>query len=116
MDQIRVVGVDVGKTSFHVVDVDGYGVLQLKMRCSGTQLLALMAKLTDCLVAIEACCGAHDLAWEIAPLARSCAQPTMMRVREVPQTGRIHLGRLRRQDLKMPSKLGRTIHFLSPDP
>jgi transposase len=68
MDQITVVGVDIGKTSFHVVAVDAAGAVQLKRRCSRTQLLALMAKLTNCLVAMEACCGAHHLAREIAPL------------------------------------------------
>ena len=71
MDQIRVVGVDIGKTSFHVVAVDGSGAVQLKRRCSRAQLLALMAKLTDCLVAMEACCGAHHLAREISPLGHN---------------------------------------------
>lgn len=71
MDQIRVVGVDIGKTSFHVVAVDGSGAVQLKRRCSRAQLLALLAKLTDCLVAMEACCGAHHLAREIAPLGHN---------------------------------------------
>ena len=30
MDQIKVIGVDIGKTSFHVVAVDGAGAVQLK--------------------------------------------------------------------------------------
>ena len=68
MDQIKVIGVDIGKTSFHVVAVDGAGAVQLKRRCSRAQLMALMGKLTNCLVAMEACCGAHHLAREIAPL------------------------------------------------
>lgn len=68
MDQITVVGVDIGKTSFHVVAVDASGAVQLKRRCSRAQLLAFMGKLTDCLIAMEACCGAHHLAREIAPL------------------------------------------------
>jgi transposase len=68
VDQITVVGVDIGKTSFHVVAVDASGAVQLKRRCSRAQLLVLMGKLTDCLIAMEACCGAHHLAREIAPL------------------------------------------------
>lgn len=66
MDQITVVGLDIGKTSFHVVAVDASGAVQLKRRCSRAQLMALMAKLTDCRVAMEACCGAHHLARAIA--------------------------------------------------
>jgi len=65
MDEIKLVGVDIGKTAFHVVGVDASGAVQLKRRCSRAQLLALMGKLTECVVAMEACCGAHHLARQI---------------------------------------------------
>lgn len=68
MDEIKLVGVDIGKSAFHLVGVDASGAVQLKRRCSRPQLLALMAKLTDCVVAMEACCGAHHLARQIIPL------------------------------------------------
>ncbi len=68
MDEIKLVGVDIGKTAFHVVGVDASGAVQLKRRCSRAQLLALMGKLTECVVAMEACCGAHHLARQIMPL------------------------------------------------
>lgn len=66
MDEIKLVGVDIGKSAFHVVGVDTSGAVQLKRRCSRPQFLALMAKLTDCVVAMEACCGAHHLARQIS--------------------------------------------------
>jgi transposase len=68
MDEIKLVGVDIGKTAFHLVGVDASGAVQLKRRCSRAQLLALMGKLTECVVAMEACCGAHHLARQIMPL------------------------------------------------
>jgi transposase len=67
MDQIKLVGVDIGKSAFHVIGVDASGAVQLKRRCSRAQLLALMGKLTECIVAMEACCGAHHLARQIMP-------------------------------------------------
>ena len=68
MDQIKLVGVDIGKSAFHVVGVDASGAVQLKRRCSRAQLLALMGRLAECIVAMEACCGAHHLARQIMPL------------------------------------------------
>jgi transposase len=59
--QIAVLGIDLGKNSCSIVglDVGGAVVLRRGMRREG--IIKLAAKLKPCVVAIEACCGAHHL-------------------------------------------------------
>jgi transposase len=58
---IRTIGIDLGKTTFHVVGIDEHGKIALKKRFSRAQLLAHTANLPCCLIGMEACCGAHHL-------------------------------------------------------
>ncbi len=55
-----------GKTSFHLVALDATGAIQWKKKVSRTQLMRQMEALPRCLVGMEACCGAHHLARELA--------------------------------------------------
>jgi transposase len=59
--EIRTLGLDLGKTSFHAVGFDGRGHVVLRRRFSRPQLLRFMTTLPPCLVGMEACCGAHHL-------------------------------------------------------
>src|ERR1700744_6226163 len=59
---IRTIGIDLGKTVFHLVALDEYGKIVGRKRCSRTQLLTYMGNTPACLVGMEACCGAHLLA------------------------------------------------------
>ena len=59
---IKVVGIDLGKTSFHLHAVDDRGQTQITKKQTRNQLKATMSKLSPCLVGIEACAGAHDWA------------------------------------------------------
>ena len=59
--EIRTLGLDLGKTSFHAVGCDARGQVVLRRRFSRPQLLRFMATLPSCLVGMEACCGAHHL-------------------------------------------------------
>ncbi len=59
--QIRTVGIDIGKTVFHLVAMDERGKVVAKKRFSRPQLVAYTANLQACLVGMEACCGAHYL-------------------------------------------------------
>ena len=68
MMEAAVIGIDIGKTSFHLVAVDGSGAIQWKKKFSRTQLMRHMASLPGCLVGMEACCGAHHLARELTAL------------------------------------------------
>jgi transposase len=59
--QIAVLGIDLGKNSCSIVglDVGGAVVLRRSMRREG--VIKLAAKLKPCVVAMEACCGAHHV-------------------------------------------------------
>src|SRR5512147_36010 len=57
--QIASFGIDLGKTTFHLVALDTHGTVVIKKKFSRKQLLAYTANLPLALVGIEACSGAH---------------------------------------------------------
>jgi len=59
--QVSVLGVDLGKNVCSVVGLDASGAVVLRRRAKRETLVALAAKLPRCVVAMEACCGAHHL-------------------------------------------------------
>jgi transposase len=68
MTEVAVVGIDIGKTSFHLIGLDVAGSIQWKKKLSRPQLMRHMAALPRSLVGMEACCGAHHLARELSAL------------------------------------------------
>jgi transposase len=56
---ISSVGIDLGKTTFHLVALDDHGKVVIKQKFSRKQLLAYTANLGSALVGVEACSGAH---------------------------------------------------------
>src|ERR1700704_75 len=60
--KLHVLGIDLGKTVFHLVGLDSTGRLVIRKKCSRTQLLAFTANLEVQLIGMEACSGAHFLA------------------------------------------------------
>ncbi len=56
---IASVGIDLGKTTFHLVALDDRGKVLIKSKFSRQQLLAYTANLPVSLIGIEACSGAH---------------------------------------------------------
>lgn len=58
---ISVLGIDLGKNVCSVVGLDASGAVVLRRRAKRETLIALAAKLPPCVVAMEACCGAHHL-------------------------------------------------------
>jgi transposase len=58
---IAVVGVDIGKNSFHIVALDGRGAIVLRQKWSRSQVEARFANMPPCLIGMEACVGAHHL-------------------------------------------------------
>jgi transposase len=58
---IAVIGIDIGKNSFHVVGHDKHGAIVLRQKWSRGQVEARLANLSPCLVGMEACVGAHHL-------------------------------------------------------
>jgi len=61
MKDVRILGVDLGKNSCSVVGMDAAGRVMLRRRVRRESIIALAAKLPGCVVAMEACCGAHHL-------------------------------------------------------
>ncbi len=58
--QIRSVGIDLGKTTFHLVALDDNGKVLLK-KFTQKQLITFTANMQSCLIGMEACAGAHFL-------------------------------------------------------
>jgi len=59
--KLHVIGIDLGKTVFHLVGLDSTGRVVTRKRCSRTQLLTFTANLQVQLIGMEACSGAHFL-------------------------------------------------------
>jgi transposase len=58
---IAIVGIDIGKNSFHIVGLDQRGAIVLRQKWSRGQVEARFANMPLCLVGMEACVGAHHL-------------------------------------------------------
>jgi transposase len=58
---IAVLGIDLGKNSCSVVGLDGTGQVVLRRRMQRESVLKFASGLAPCVVAMEACCGAHHL-------------------------------------------------------
>jgi transposase len=65
---IAVIGIDIGKNSFHVVGHDERGAIVLRQKWSRGQVEARFANLPPCLVGMEACVGAHHLSRKLNSL------------------------------------------------
>src|SRR3712207_2968675 len=59
--QIAVLGIDLGKNSCSVVGLDASGRVVLRRRLHRDGVIELAAGRPRCVVAMEACCGAHHL-------------------------------------------------------
>ena len=59
---IASVGIDLGKTTFHLVALDCHAGVMIRKKFSRSQLLAYTANLPWSLIGMEACSGAHFLA------------------------------------------------------
>src|ERR1700742_1225705 len=57
--QIRSVGIDLGKTTFHLVALGATGKVLVKKKFSQKQLLTFTANMQISLIGLEACSGAH---------------------------------------------------------
>jgi transposase len=66
--KIAVIGIDIGKNSFHIVGQDWRGALVLRQKWSRGQVEARLANLPPCLIGMEACTGAHHLSRKLQAL------------------------------------------------
>ena len=65
---IAVIGIDIGKNSFHVVGLDERGAIVLRQKWSRGQVEARLANMPPCLIGMEACVGAHHLSRKLKAL------------------------------------------------
>lgn len=58
---VATIGIDLGKMSCSLAGLDDMGAVVLRRRLSRDRLVAFLAGQPACVVAMEACCGAHHL-------------------------------------------------------
>jgi transposase len=66
--EVAVIGIDIGKNSFHLVGQDRRGSIVLRQKWSRGQVEARLANLQPCLIGMEACVGAHHLSRKLQAL------------------------------------------------
>jgi len=59
--EIRTIGIDLGKTVFHLVGINARGEVVVRKKSSRIQLLRFTSNLRACLIGMEACGGSHFL-------------------------------------------------------
>jgi transposase len=52
--QVAVIGIDIGKNSFHVVGLNDRGAIVLRQKWSGSQIEARLANMPRCLIGVDA--------------------------------------------------------------
>ena len=65
---IAVIGIDIGKNSFHIVGLDERGAIVLRQKWSRGQVETRFANMPPCLIGMEACVGAHHLSRRLKAL------------------------------------------------
>ncbi len=65
---IAVIGIDIGKNSFHIVGLDARGAIVLRQKWSRRQVEARFANMPPSLIGMEACVGAHHLSRKLQAL------------------------------------------------
>jgi len=59
--ELNAIGIDLGKTLFHLVGLDASGNVVVRKKCSRAQLLKYTANLRVQRIGMEACSGSHFL-------------------------------------------------------
>lgn len=67
MSTIHVIGIDIGKSTFHLVGHDSTGREVCRKKLSRTKLIQFLANTECTTVAMESCGGSHWLARKCAP-------------------------------------------------
>jgi len=65
---VAVIGIDIGKNSFHIVGLDKRGAIALRQKWSRGQVETRLANMPPCLIGMEACVGAHHLSRRLKSL------------------------------------------------
>jgi transposase len=65
---VAIIGIDLGKNTFHLTGLDQRGAIVLRQKTSRSQLERRLANMPPCLIGMEACAGAHHLGRQLAAL------------------------------------------------
>ena len=68
MDKVSTIGLDIAKNVFQAHGVDQQGQVVVRRQLRRRQVLKFFAKLSPCLIGIEACATAHHWARELRKL------------------------------------------------
>jgi transposase len=101
-DAVAVIGIDIGKNSFHIVGLDGRGAIVLRQKWSRGQVEARLANLPPCLIGMEACVGAHHLSRQLKAFGHDARLMPAKYVRPYSK-GRRTTFAMRRQSLRRSS-------------
>jgi len=85
---VAVIGIDIGKNSFHVVGLDQRGAIVLRQKWSRRQVETRLANIPPCLIGMEACVGAHHLSRKLASLGHAARLMPAKYVRAVLPCGK----------------------------
>src|SRR5215470_9980305 len=69
--KITVVGIDLGKNTFHLTGLDERGAIVIRQKVSRGQLEHRFVNMPTCLIGMEACAGAHHLGRQLAALSHN---------------------------------------------
>jgi transposase len=67
-EAIATIGIDLGKTTFHLIGMNARGRIVLRRKVSRGQLQSCLANLPACVIGLEACAGAHHVGRQLAAL------------------------------------------------
>jgi hypothetical protein len=96
---IAVIGIDIGKNSFHVVGQDKRGAIMLRQKWLRGQAEARLANLPPCLIGMEAWVGAHHLSRKLRMLGHDARlMPAKLRLKRRASRRRRVAARLREHD------------------
>jgi transposase len=65
---VTMIGIDIGKNTFHLIGLDKRGEIVLRQKFSRGQVEARLANMPPCLIGMEACVGAHHLSRKLLAL------------------------------------------------
>ena len=71
MSESALIGIDLGKHTFHLHGQDKSGREVFHKKCSRAQMMQFFARLPSCVVAMEACAGSHYVARQLAAMGHA---------------------------------------------
>ncbi len=71
---VTTIGIDMGKTTLHMVGLDSCGAIVLREKVSRGRIVSRLANLPPCLIGIEAGMATHYVARELAALGHDVKQ------------------------------------------